>query len=365
MHTECSYSTGVCIVATDSFKACLTAAEVSDAVLKGLDAAGFSGMTVSVPMSDGGEGFGDLLASYFDAEWVPVEVSDPLGRPVRAGYHLCSDGLAIIESASALGLALVEPELRDPMHESSEGLGMLIDAAVSNGASRLIIGLGGTATCDGGAGLRRVCNSLHIPVTAACDTRAIYHEAVTMYGIQKGLAPESFDDAIAMLDANAREMDEAGGVPEVWERPSSGAAGGIGGCLMSMGAKVVSGAELMLDICGLKDSIRAALDSGLSPVNVITGEGRFDEQSLTGKLPSAVLDIVRQLRAEVPGSDIRLVIIAGAIADNMESDEYELLCITPPGMPAEVATKADVATDNITAAVSRMLFAKKFANPQK
>jgi glycerate kinase len=180
----------------DTLKEALSAAEAAAALARGFRAADVD--AVEHPLADGGEGTAEAIARSQPGEWRTAAVSDPLGRPVEARYWLAAGGEAVVEAAEAIGLALVAPDERDPFSASSRGLGELLLAAVDAGAHEVTVALGGTATVDGGTGLREAVAELPVPVTAACDVRNPLlgpRGAARVFGPQKGatapLSPRS------------------------------------------------------------------------------------------------------------------------------------------------------------------------------
>ena len=153
-----------------SLKGVLGAGAASAALAEGLRAGGAE--TVELPVADGGEGTLDVVAPALGGKWREAEVTDPLGREVRARWVLLEDGTALVESAEAIGLGLVAEEERDPLAASSRGLGELILEVLAADPTQLVVFLGGTATVDGGAGLMEMVRGFRVPVRAACDVRA-------------------------------------------------------------------------------------------------------------------------------------------------------------------------------------------------
>jgi glycerate kinase len=201
-------------------------------------------------------------------EWRAAEVSDPLGRPVEARYLLLDDGRAVVESAEAIGLGRVDEEERDPLAASSRGLGELVLAALETGPGSLLVCLGGTATVDGGAGLREVLTELPVPTMVACDVRnqLLGEEgAASVFGPQKGASPA----AVALLEERLAGMTELAPVATL---PGAGAAGGLGAAFAALGAELVRGAELVLDLVDFRTRL-----AGMSLA--VTGEGIVDRWS--------------------------------------------------------------------------------------
>jgi glycerate 2-kinase len=281
-----------------SLKGVLSAREAAAALAEGLRAGGTDAR--ELPVADGGEGTLEVLGA---GEWREAVVADPLGRPVRARWLMLAGGVAAVESAEAIALGLVAEEERDVMRASSRGLGELIQAAVAAGAAELIVFLGGTATVDGGAGLLEVVDSIPVPVRAACDVRAPLLDAVRVFARQKGARA----DQLGELE---RRLENATLAP-YRDLPGAGAAGGLGAALASLGAELVEGAPLVLDLVGFHDRLRET-------DVVVTGEGTIDRSTFMGKAPSAVLSACRE-------AGVRCVLFGGRVVEWPEGVEvYEL-----------------------------------------
>jgi glycerate 2-kinase len=272
------------LVAPDSFKGTFSATEVAAAIGRGVEAGGRPADLC--PVADGGEGTLDALAGPMDAELCAITASDPLGRPVRARYAIAAAG-AIVETAAASGLGLVAPRRRDPFAASTAGTGELIAAAIDAGAQTVYLGVGGSATTDGGAGairaIERAGGLRGARLVVLCDVRTPFEDAARVFAPQKGASPADVRRLTARLHALARRLprDPRG-------LPMTGAAGGLSGGLWSaFGAELVAGAGFVLDAVGFDARMRAARA-------VVTGEGRLDEQSLVGKVVSEVATRARQ-----------------------------------------------------------------------
>jgi glycerate 2-kinase len=281
-----------------SLKGVLSAREAAAALAEGLRAGGSD--APELPVADGGEGTLDVLGA---GEWREEVVADPLGRPVRARWLMLAGGVAAVEAAEAIGLGLVAEEERDVMRASSRGLGELIQAAVAAGPAELIVFLGGTGTVDGGAGLLDVVDSIPVPVRAACDVRAPLLDAVRVFARQKGARA----DQLGELE---RRLENATLAPYK-DLPGAGAAGGLGAALASLGAELVEGAPLVLDVVGFHDGLRET-------DVVVTGEGTIDRSTFMGKAPSAVLSACQE-------AGVRCVLFGGRVVEWPEGVEvYEL-----------------------------------------
>jgi glycerate 2-kinase len=272
------------LVAPDSFKGTFTAGEVAAAIGRGLAAGGRD--SDLCPVADGGEGTLDALLTALGGDVHLAEVSDPLGRPVEARFAL-SDGVGLVETAAASGLHLVTPRERDATAAATTGTGELIARAVSAGAQTVYLGVGGSATTDGGAGaikaIERSGGLNGARLVVLCDVRTPFEDAARIFGPQKGADADAVRRLTARLNAQARRLPrDPRGVP------MTGAAGGLsGGLWAAFGAELVPGAAFVLDAIGFDGRMRAAKA-------VITGEGKLDEQSLVGKVISEVATRARQ-----------------------------------------------------------------------
>src|SRR5215218_3006890 len=265
------------LVAPDSFKGTFRAAEVAGAIGRGLERAALMPPDLC-PLADGGEGTMEALLLALGGEVVGVEVQDPLGRPVQAQLGLVEDGgTAVLEMASASGLGLVGTEERDAWAASTYGTGELICAAVDAGAQVVLVGVGGSATTDGGAGALDAIEE-HGGLGGArlvvlTDVRTPFERAPAAFGPQKGADAAMVTRLEARLDELAARLPrDPRGVP------MTGAAGGLsGGLWAAHGAVLEPGAPWILDALDFDTRMRAARA-------VVTGEGRLDEQTLEGKL---------------------------------------------------------------------------------
>ncbi len=251
-----------------SLKGVLTAAEAARALAEGLRSAGAD--AVELPVADGGEGTAEALWLRRGGEWHEADVHDAFGAPRRARWLVLPDGTAVVESAAAVPL---DPSRLDPLAASSRGFGELVQTALDDGAKRLVLGLGGTATMDAGAGFLDAVARLPVPAIAACDVTATLAEAPRLFGPQKGAGPA----AVVELEQRFAAL---GALVSIRHKPASGAAGGLGAALASLGAELVPGAAYVLDAVGFDAS---AFDL------VVTGEGRVDATTALGKAPGEVV----------------------------------------------------------------------------
>lgn len=310
------------LVAPDKFKGSLTALEAAAAMVEGIRMAGPEIRAKVFPLADGGEGTADILTHHSQGRLVEVEAHDPLFRPIKASFGLSGDGqTAFVEMARASGLHLLRPEERNCFHTTSLGTGELVLAAIRQGARRILLGIGGSATNDAGLGLAtalgfrfldeagapvepvgRNLARIHriddrqllfdpaaVTVQVACDVdNPLYGPtgAAWVYGPQKGASPGE----LASLDEGLRHF--AGVVRQTWGReigavPGAGAAGGMGaGALVFMGAELTPGIDLVLQQTRLADHL-AGVDL------ILTGEGKLDRQTLHGKVVKGLCDQAR------------------------------------------------------------------------
>jgi glycerate kinase len=265
------------LVAPDSFKGTFSAVEVAQAIGRGVRRAG---VTVDMcPVADGGEGTLEVLLAASGGRLVRVAVRGPLGREVEGEYALLdADGhRALLEMASASGIALVAESERDPWAATTYGTGQLIRAAVDAGAREVLVGVGGSATVDGGRGaLEAIADAGGLDgatVVVLCDVQTPWERCAEIYGPQKGAGPELVARLAERLDAYAAELPrDPRGVA------MTGAAGGLSGGLWArLGAALEPGAPYVLDALGFDARLRAARC-------VVVGEGRMDVQSAMGKI---------------------------------------------------------------------------------
>jgi glycerate kinase len=272
------------LVAPDSFKGTLSAGQVASALAAGLRSAGRDAVELAV--ADGGEGTLDVLLRALGGERRSARVADPLGRPVDADFGLLPDGrTAIVEVAAASGLDLVTPGERDAWRASTRGTGELIAAAVSEGAERVLVAAGGSATSDGGAGALSALDEAGArpELDVLCDVRAPWQDAPRLFGPQKGA------DARTVRRLERRLADLAAALPrDPMGVPMTAAAGGLaGGLWAARDARLVPGAAFVLDSVGFDGLMREA-------AFVVTGEGRLDAQSARGKVVGEVATRCRQ-----------------------------------------------------------------------
>ena len=334
------------VIAPDSYKGCLPAREVAAAMAAGVRAARPDAEIVTLPLADGGEGTLEILTDALGGVLREADVSDPLGRRIRAEYGTAGS-MAIIEVAQACGLGLLSPAERNPLTATTHGVGELILAAGRDGCRRFLVGLGGSATCDGGAGMLEVPGIREILQEASfelfCDVRAPFigpNGAARVFAPQKGASPAEVELLEQRLTALAARFAAETGT-DVSALPGAGAAGGLGGALMAYAdAKMSSGVDKLMDLVGFDQVIQNA-------DWIFTGEGRSDAQTLLGKVPYGVL---RRSRG------IPVALVSGAIADSsalQEAGFSELISVSPADLPILEALLPEIAAENIKEAVER------------
>jgi glycerate kinase len=304
---------GRVLVAPDSFKGTFNAAEVAEAIAAGVEAGG--GEVDRCPVADGGEGTMDVLLGALGGKRRSARVRDPLRRPIEAEYALLDDSeTAVVEMAQASGLSLVAPAERDAERADTFGTGELIAAAVVAGARRVLVAVGGSATTDGGRGaleaLRRSEAAFvllppyarertnadgifvgDVEVEVLCDVRTAFEDAARVFAPQKAAEAAAVERLTKRLDEFAAELPrDPRGVP------MTGCAGGLSGGLWAYGAELRPGADFILDALDF-DARLARADA------VVSGEGRFDSQSLEGKIVGAIAE-----RCAAAGIPLHLVI---------------------------------------------------------
>ena len=319
------------LLAADSFKGSASSSRVEDLLEEGVRRVEPDAVVIKYPIADGGEGTVDAVIGARGGDIREIEVAGPLGEPVMARYGLFDDPTAapgadgrsaIIEMAASSGITLIEQSESHALAASTEGVGQMMLDAVDAGARRIFIGLGGSATSDGGTGMARAlgvrfldADGEDVPhglaglehlaridrsgmderlrgvdivaLTDVCNPLTGARGAVHVYGAQKGIPEERMPGLDEWMRRYARLLAEATG-RDSETTPGAGAAGGLGAALVSFcGATVVSGIDAVLDLIGLDDAMDAA-------DLVITGEGRMDSQSANGKAPVGVARLAKR-----------------------------------------------------------------------
>jgi glycerate kinase len=326
------------ILAPDSFKGCLSAREVAGVLAAAVRERHPDWEVVELPLADGGEGTLDVLAAALRGEIRTAQVTDPLGRPVRARFGLAG-GTAIVEVAEACGLQLLRPEERDPLRASSRGVGELLLAARAAGAAHFLVGLGGTATCDGGSGmlqvpgLREALQGCRLELLSDVENPLVGPTgAARVFAPQKGASPEAVEILEQRLEAQAAAIFARTG-RDVRLLPGAGAAGGLGAAFLGcFDAACVRGIDRVLEAVGF---------AGLLPGTdlIVTGEGKSDRQTLHGKVPFGVL----RHAGAVP-----VVLLSGRVEDRdalAAAGFQRLVHVSPDALPTALAVQKETAEE--------------------
>lgn len=372
------------VIAPDKFKSCLTAAEVCRAIAAGLRLADPTVSIDECPMADGGEGTVAALVAATAGRFITRRVTGPLpDMKVDAIFGMLGDGqTAIIEMAAAGGLAPLKPEDRNPLYTTTFGTGELINAAIELGAKKIILGIGGSATVDGGIGCAQACGHTiiledgepvsrteplvgadvsrvvlvkrhrgektdGIPILVACDVdNPLYgpRGAAEIFGPQKGANPRQ----VQQLDAALRQLASRMNQVDLAEIPGAGAAGGLGfGMMAYFGATLKRGVEIVIDAVKFRERLQGA-------DWCITGEGSLDAQSASGKTAVGVARVCREM-------GVPCIALAGSIGEGAEKvlDEgmtaYFGICDRPMAL-VEAMKDAHLLLANTAANVMRARF---------
>ena len=369
------------VVASDSFKGSLTSLQVAQNVERAVHEVYPSCEVVKVNVADGGEGTMDALQQTLGGRKVTLAVSDPLGRPVDASYVILDDAVtAVLEMSAASGLPLLTPEERNPSKTSTLGTGELICDALAKGCRKFLVGIGGSATNDAGMGMLHALgyrvkdaagkelapvggSMIHVAsidassrlpelsdaeFIVACDVKAPLYGpdgAAYVFAPQKGADKamvEALDEGLRHFSSVCAE--DMGYDCSTFE--GSGAAGGLGYAFRQfLGARLERGVEMVLDAIHFDEMIAGA-------DLVITGEGRVDFQTLTGKTPFGVAQ--RALRQGIP-----VVAIGGSVAIDQQQAHLagfkDVLQVTPAFMPLQEAMKPEVAAENVYRTIKTLL----------
>ncbi|MGA3352700.1 MAG: glycerate kinase [Acidimicrobiales bacterium] len=329
---------GYLVAAPDKFRGTAEAAQAAAAAARGARRAGWT--AYEIPLADGGDG----LLSAFTGELMRDEVTGPLGTPVLAEWKLIEprsghDGLtAIIEMANASGLLIAGGESgNDPVGATTEGTGQLVMRAVSLGARRVIVGCGGSATTDGGAGALKAIGSPKAlrgtELVAASDVTTRFLDAARVFGPQKGATPEQVEQLTARLERLAENYRRDFGV-EVASLPGAGAAGGLAGGLAALGAKIVSGFEFVAEFVGLDEHLDGA-------DVVMTGEGFLDSQSFSGKVVGGVISHV--------AGRMPILCVAGDVAPDLDPAGMEIVSLVARAGPEKARSEVLALIEEVVA----------------
>lgn len=377
------------VIAPDSFKESLTAMQVANAIEEGFREIYPQAQYVKLPMADGGEGTVESMVEATDGHYINQIVMGPLGEPVEARWGLMGDGeTAVIEMASASGLHHVPLEQRNPLYTTSYGTGELVLAALEKGVKRIILGIGGSATNDGGAGMMQALGARliddndneidfggsallqlksidlsdldprlsNVSVTVACDVNnPLCGElgASAVFGPQKGATPEMVKLLDTGLHAYGLLIEKVAG-KAVIDVAGAGAAGGMGAALLGlMNAELKSGIDIIIDALKLDQLV---VDADL----VITGEGRLDSQSICGKTPIGVARSAKRFGKPV------IALAGGLTPDHQVVHEHGLdavfsilTCITT------LSEALENAEDNLKVTARNVAAVWKMAQPAK
>ncbi|MBD5224862.1 MAG: glycerate kinase [Bacteroidales bacterium] len=372
------------VVACDSFKGSLTAAEATASAAVGVkDALGCNADIVDIPVADGGEGTATIITAALGGKSVHCRSHDAIGRSVECCYGIVDAGgmspLGVIELAEASGLTRLTESGCDSLRASTRGTGELIADAYFRGCRRFVIGLGGSATTDGGTGLLRALgvrfldsrgieigegggelprlasidmsharkDILECRFTILCDvTNPLtgVSGAAAVFAPQKGASAGDVEILERGLARYAAVIRDTFGI-DVAQMAGAGAAGGTAAAFMAFfNSEISRGIAATLDLCGFEKKV---CDADL----VITGEGKIDLQTLGGKAPMGVLEVA--CRHKVP-----VVVLAGSVSDSLrlcEAGFAGVYPINPPGMPLEEAMRTDVAGRNLRDTASRVV----------
>lgn len=282
-----------------SLKGVLSAGEAAAALVEGLGPG-----AVALPVADGGEGTLEVLHAALGGEWREARVPDAFGRPRAARWLRLPDGTAAVESAQAVPL---DPSRLDPFAASSRGLGELILQA--GRPRRLVVCLGGTANVDGGAGLLEVLDALPAPTRVVCDVQSRLLDSARLFGPQKGATTP---ELVARLERRLASIEELGPYAEL---AGAGAAGGLGAALASLGAELVPGAELVLELIRFRERLAGVR-------LVVTGEGTVDRTTAEGKAPGVVARVCAE-------AGVRCVVFGGRVVEPLAGAETVALSGDP------------------------------------
>jgi glycerate kinase len=372
------------LIAPDKFKGSLNAFEVCDAIEKGLLAASSSFEIIKLPMADGGDGLSEVIAHYTGATIQEEKVFNPLFQPIQSSWLLSADGqTAFIEMAKASGLQLLEPSQYYPSQTSTYGTGQLIKAAIDNRVKEIIIGIGGSATNDGGIGMAAALgyrfldkddkelnpigdNLIHIKkidatqayinkniqFKIACDVKNTLcgpDGATRVYALQKGAGQQEVEDLekgmLNYMEVLKQELSiDVSGIK------GGGAAGGLGaGSVAFLKAQLISGIDLVMGYSGIREHTGYDL--------LITGEGKIDEQTLQGKVVTGVAGIGKKQK-------IPVIALCGTLAiERQKNDAINVTAtfsiINKPMSLADALTNAAVLLTSLSYNIGAMIIKDK------
>ena len=365
------------IVAIDSFKGCLSSAEINRTVAQTIKRNHPDYDIIQMPVSDGGEGILDILVKATKSRYVTVQAHDPLMRPIEGRYGISADGrTAYIELASVSGLSKINKFERNPMVTSTYGTGELINDAIKRGCREFIIGIGDSATNDAATGLlqalgfkfldvdgnvlkqggyilekisriyapqdNKALNECHF--TVACDVNATFYGksgAAYIFGPQKGASADMVKSLDKGLQSFANIIKDARGI-DLSNIEGAGAAGGVGGGLHAfLGAELKPGVEIILDALHFNEIIKGA-------EIIITGEGSADKQTTMGKVSYGILQVAKR-------QNIPVIMIAGQVKEEellLNSGFKAVYQVSPDDMPFAYIMNPEIAKKNIEQVIS-------------
>ena len=336
------------LIAPDSFKECLSSPEVAAVLAAAVRERRPDAEVVECPLADGGEGTLDVLARALGAEIRETIVADPLGRPVPARYGVAGE-TAVLEVSQACGIQLLTQEERNPMVAHTQGVGELLLEGYGKGCRHFIVGLGGTVTCDGGAGMLSVpgvkAALRDSTVDLLCDVDTPFlgpQGAVRVFAPQKGAQMKDLDMLEERMTEVADHIRQETGT-DVSYLKGAGAAGGLAGALIAYSnARYLPGAQFVMELTGFDAALRGVC-------LIITGEGKSDAQTLLGKVPCAVL---RQARG------IPVALLSGKIENRPALEQagfHPIIEVSPRHLPLPEALQKDCVTANLQRAVGSFL----------
>ena len=367
------------VIAPDSFKGCLNALNVARAMSRGAQRVYPASVIDLIPMADGGEGTVEAILSAVSGEQIESKVTDPLGRPITAAYGLIDKGrTAIIEMAAASGLTLLHDQEKNPRITSTQGTGELIRDALDRGVKKILLGIGGSATNDGGAGLAVALgvrlldvqgNELppggaaladlsnidmsgldprlsQVKIEVACDVQNPLcgsEGASAVYGPQKGANPDDIRVLDRALENFGERLSKIAGV-NLLKLTGGGAAGGLGaGVVGFLGAKLRPGSQMVLEVANAEEKIKRA-------DLVLTGEGRTDYQTAYGKAPAGVATLAKKF-------DVPVLVVSGSVEGppDLLADVGVASCFSVSERPATMEEAYRNAEDQLERAVWRIL----------
>lgn len=339
------------IIACDSFKGSCSSKQVATAITRGINEwAGERKVDIhQVLIADGGEGTMRVLCQALDGEFIQIPSHDALMRSIDSAYAILPDGTALLDMAETGGITRLKKEELDPMNATTYGLGEQIADALARGCTRLYIGLGGSATTDGGRGMMEALKHAGIShpeatIRVLCDvSNPLYGKngAAYIFSPQKGANAEQ----VKQLDDRLRQWAASSPHPEMADAPGAGAAGGLGFALMCyLHAELVSGIETVLE-CQKFDNILEGADI------VFTGEGKMDAQTLMNKAPLGVLQ--HAMRKGIP-----VVGLAGKVENKnqlLAAGFSDIVEINPPHTPQEQAMESQYAMHRLQITTKNIL----------